>query len=369
VPFLDVQATYKELQHELDAAYRRVMATGQYILGEEVEAFEAEFAAYCGVQHCVAVGNGLDALHILLRVFGIGPGDDVIVPAHTFIATWLAVRMTGANLVPVDVDPGTRTIDVAAVSRAVTRRTRAILPVHLYGAPADMDPLRLIAREHDIRILEDAAQAHGATYHGRRVGALGDAAAWSFYPGKNLGAFGDGGAITTDDYAIADVARTFRNYGSRSKYVHDIPGVNSRLDSLQAAFLRTKLAYLDKWNARRRVIAEAYLARLQGIPGLTLPTTLDDSGPVWHLFVIEHHLRDELGRLLAERGIGTLIHYPQPPHLSGAFLNLGFGNGSFPVAEHLANSVLSLPMGPHLTTEQALFVADTLAVITASRSS
>lgn len=368
VPFLDVHATYVELRDELDAAYRRVMDSGQYILGEEVEAFEAEFAAFCGARYCIAVGNGLDALHIALRALGVEPGDDVIVPAHTFIATWLAVRMARANPVPVDVDPSTRNIDVTAVSRAITPRTRAILPVHLYGAPADMDSVRSVAREHGIRVLEDAAQAHGAVYRGASVGTLGDAATWSFYPSKNLGAFGDGGAITTDDEKVADAARTFRNYGSPAKYVHDTAGVNSRLDPLQAAFLRIKLAHLDEWNARRRAVAEIYLARLHDVPGLTLPTLTGDTKPVWHLFVIQHRRRDELKRLLAERDVDTLIHYPCPPHLSGAFSDLGLGAGSFPVAEQLANSVLSLPIGPHLTTAQGSFVAGALAEITATRS-
>ncbi len=367
VPFLDVEATYAELRSDLDAAYSRVMRSGQYILGAEVQAFEDEFAAYCGVSHCVTVGNGLDALHIALRAHGIGAGDEVIVPAHTFIATWLAVQLTGATPVPVDVDATTRNIDVGAVAQVLTPRTRAVIPVHLYGLPADMAPLLAFGREHGIAVIEDAAQAHGASYQGRRAGALGDAAAWSFYPGKNLGAFGDGGAITTNDEAIAREARAIRSYGGTVKYVHETFGLNSRLDPLQAAFLRTKLTRLDEWNARRRATAAMYTDRLGGISGLRLPAPGSDSEPAWHLFVVEHQERDALKDALAKQGIATLVHYPIPPHLAIVCKPLGWQTGSFPVAEQLAKTVLSLPMGPHLTSSQAVSVADALRDACAGR--
>lgn len=366
VPFLDVRAGYVELQHQLDAAYRRVMQSGQFILGEEVSAFEAEFAAYCGSAHCISVGNGLDALRIALYALGVGPGDDVIVPAHTFVATWLAVRMAGANVIPVDVNPRTRNIDVDAVTRALTSRTRVIVPVHLYGLPVELADLRSVARQRGVRLLEDAAQAHGSRYYGVPVGSMADAAAWSFYPGKNLGAFGDGGAITTNDAEFAASARSFRNYGSSAKYVHDVPGLNSRLDPIQAAFLRVKLTELDRWNARRRTIAEIYLSALEGVPGVVLPSPARHAESSWHLFVIQHSHRDELQSLLADQGIATMIHYPIPPHLSGAFSDLDLPPGAFPVAEELASSVLSLPIGPHLSEDQAMFVANTIVAAATS---
>ncbi len=358
VPFLDVEATYAELHEELDAAYRRVMTSGQFILGGEVQAFEEEFAGYCGASYCVGVGNGLDALHIALRACGVRSGDEVIVPAHTFIATWLAVQMAGATPVPVDADPVSRNIDVTALARVLTSRTRAVVPVHLYGLPAAMDPLTLFARENGLTVVDVAAQAHGARYQGRRAGALGTAAAWSFYPGKNLGAFGDGGAITTSDEAVAREARSIRNYGGTTKYVHETFGLNSRLDSMQAAFLRAKLHHLDEWNERRRGVATVYTEQLRGIPGLTVPSAPSDVEAAWHLFVIEHENRDSLKEALTQRGIGTLIHYPVPPHLSIVCKSLGWQPGSFPVAEKLADTVLSLPMGPHLTVHQAASVAD-----------
>ena len=258
IPFLDLKAASTELREELDAAYHRVMDSGWYILGEEVDAFEAEWAAYCGVRYCVGVGNGLDALHLILRAMDIGTGDEVIVPSNTYIATWLAVSYAGATPVPVEPDPRTFNLDPTRVEAAITPRTRALLPVHLYGQPADMDGLLEVARRHDLRVVEDAAQAHGATYKGRRCGGLADAAGFSFYPGKNLGALGDAGAVTTDDDRIADRVRALRNYGSRRKYYHDEKGYNSRLDPLQAAFLRVKARHLDEWNGRRAELASRY---------------------------------------------------------------------------------------------------------------
>jgi dTDP-4-amino-4,6-dideoxygalactose transaminase len=353
VPFLDLGATYAELQTELDAAWRRVMESGWYILGKEVDAFEAEFAAYCGVGHCVGVANGLDALHLVLRAWDIGPGDEVIVPSNTYIATWLAVTYAGATPVPVEPLDDTFNIDPERIAAAITQRTRAIVPVHLYGQPADMNPIMAIARRHGLKVLEDAAQAHGARYHGRSAGSLGDAAGFSFYPGKNLGAFGDGGAVTTDDPALAARVRLLRNYGSSVKYVNDAAGFNSRLDELQAALLRVKLRRLDEWNRRRARAADWYMSELPlRHPDLRLPVVPKWTEPSWHLFVVRTRDRGALQGALATRGVGTLIHYPIPPHLQQAYTGLGFGAGSCPIAEAMAGEVLSLPMGPHLDIEQ-----------------
>jgi dTDP-4-amino-4,6-dideoxygalactose transaminase len=356
--------TYQELQPEFDAAYRRVMDSGWYLLGPELEALEQEFAAYCEVKHCVVVGNGLDALHLILRGYDIGAGDEVIVPSHTFIATWLAVSYAGATPVPVEPDPQTYNLDPALIEAALTPRTKAIMPVHLYGQPADMDAINEIARRHGLRVIEDAAQAHGARYRGRRCGGLGDAAGFSFYPGKNLGAFTDAGAVTTNDAGLAQKIRKLRNYGSAVKYQHELKGFNSRLDELQAAFLRVKLRHLDDWNARRRRIAARYLDGLNSEIGnqkseIIPPFVPDWADPAWHLFVIRHPQRDLLQKKLAEAGIGTLIHYPIPPHLSGAYCSpqSAIRNPQLPVAEALASQVLSLPMGPHVTLEQATAVA------------
>jgi dTDP-4-amino-4,6-dideoxygalactose transaminase len=351
VPFLDMKSPYLELRDELDEAYRRVMESGWYILGEEVEAFEAEYADYCGVGHCVGVGNGLDALHLVLRAYGIGTGDEVIVPANTYVATWLAVSYAGATPIPVEPDRGTLNIDAGRIESAITARTRAILPVHLYGQPVDMQPVVALARQHDLKVIEDAAQAHGASYDGRRAGGLGDAAGWSFYPGKNLGAMGDAGAVTTDDEQLADRVRALRNYGSKTKYFNEVKGYNSRLAPLQAAFLRVKLRHLEEWNRRRRKIAASYLEALDGVQDLRLPAVLAKSEPVWHQFVVQHPRRDALQSRLEAAGIGTLVHYPVPPHLSEAYADSGYGSGTFPITETLAQSVLSLPIGPHLRPE------------------
>jgi dTDP-4-amino-4,6-dideoxygalactose transaminase len=356
VPFLDLKTPYKELRREMDAAYQRVMESGWYIGGEEVEAFEREFSAYCGVKNCVGVGNGLEALHLILQAYNIGPGDEVIVPANTYIATWLAVSYTGATPIPVEPDPHTYNLNPELVERVITNKSRAILPVDLYGQPADMDPLINIARKYNLKVIEDAAQAHGATYKGRQAGALGDASGWSFYPGKNLGAMGDAGAVTTQDDDLADRVRVLRNYGSRTKYYNEVKGFNSRLDPLQAAFLRVKLNYLEKWNRQRKLVAARYCDELANIPELTLPYVPEAIDPSWHLFVIRHPRRDALQKYLAEAGIGTLIHYPVPPHLSKAYAELGRKTGDFPITEQIANTALSVPMGPHLTTEQAEMV-------------
>ncbi|MCW3014143.1 MAG: fdtB2 [Solirubrobacterales bacterium] len=341
VPFLDLRAINAELEDELTQATARVVQSGHYVLGPEVAAFEAAWASFAGARHCVGVGSGLDALALALDAAGVGPGDEVIVPAHTFVATWLAVTRTGAAAVGADVDPGTGLLDPAAVAAAVTSRTRAIVPVHLYGQTADMDALLALADRHGLVVVDDAAQAHGARHRGRPVGALATATAWSFYPGKNLGALGDGGAVTTDDDALAARLRMLRNYGSREKYVHPIAGTNSRLDELQAAILATKLGHLDTFNARRRTLAHRYREHLGALALDVAPWGTH----AWHLFVVRHPDRDALQRHLAERGIQTLVHYPIPPHRQGAYAG---HPGRFPAADALAREVLSLPMGPHL---------------------
>lgn len=359
VPFLDLHAAYLELKDELDGAYRRVMDSGWYILGPEVDAFEAEFAAYCEAAQCIGVASGLDALHLVLRALGIGPGDEVIVPSHTYIATWLAVSQTGATPVPVEPNARTFNIDPARIEEAITPRTRALLPVHLYGQPADLDPIMELARRHGLKVIEDAAQAHGARYKGRRIGGHGDAVAWSFYPGKNLGALGDGGAVTTNDIELAERLRVLRNYGSRVKYVNEIQGYNSRLDPLQAAFLRVKLRHLDDWNVRRQAIAAIYLSRLADTD-LILPDVPSWADPVWHLFVVRHPQRDALQRRLIEAGIDSLIHYPIPPHKQAAYAPTGFATDALPIAARIADEVLSLPMGPQLSHEAVRRVGDAL---------
>jgi dTDP-4-amino-4,6-dideoxygalactose transaminase len=348
VPFLDLQAAYLELQAELDAACRRVISSGWYILGQEVEAFETEFAAYCGVRHCIGVSNGLDALELILRGYGIGAGDEVIVPANTFIATWLAVSRAGAIPIPIEPNESTHTIQADQVEKAISSRTRAVMPVHLYGQPADMQPICDLAHRHGLKVIEDAAQAHGARYRGQRAGGLGDAAGFSFYPGKNLGALGDGGAVVTNDDELAAQIRLLRNYGSQVKYYNEVKGCNARLDALQAAFLRVKLTRLDEWNRRRQTAADRYLQAFAQIPHLVLPEVPTQAEPVWHLFVVRHFQRDELKRHLTQAGIETIIHYPIPPHLSRAYADSGAKLGAYPLTEQLASTVLSLPMGPHL---------------------
>ncbi len=353
IPFLDLTAATASYQSEIDDAVLRVVRSGRFVLGAEVEAFEAEWAAYVGVEHAVGVGNGLDALTLALRALGVEPGHEVLVPANTYIATWLAVTQCGATPVPVEPDE-TDQMDPGALHAAVTLRTKAVIPVHLYGLPAEMDRILAVARRHDLAVLEDAAQAHGATRDGVRAGGWGDAAAWSFYPGKNLGAVGDGGAVTTDDPAVAERVRLLRNYGSPRRYVHDVQGVNSRLDQIQAAALRVKLRHLDKANARRKAVAARYLEGLRNLGdlGLVLPAVPESADPVWHLFVVRHPQRDALRERLSAAGVETLVHYPRPPHLQAAYADLGWGRGSLPRSERLAGEILSLPMGPHLTDEQ-----------------
>jgi dTDP-4-amino-4,6-dideoxygalactose transaminase len=337
VPFLDLAAPYAELREDIDAATARAVASGWYILGPEVARFETDFAAFCGAAEAVGVGNGLDALILALRAAEIGAGDEVIVPSNTFVATWLAVTEVGARPVPVEPDPATCNIDPDRIEAAITPRTRAILPVHLYGQPADLDPILEIATRHGVRVIEDAAQAHGARYRGRRIGAHGDMTCWSFYPGKNLGAMGDAGGITTDDPALAERLRMLRNYGSREKYVNEVAGLNSRLDPIQAAILGVKLARLDAWTERRRAIAARYLEGLADT-GLILPHVPDFADPVWHLFVVRHPARDAVQAGLAAAGIDTLIHYPIPPHAQQAYRALGLTDADLPLAASLARA-------------------------------
>jgi dTDP-4-amino-4,6-dideoxygalactose transaminase len=346
IPFLDVGRLHASLADELVAAHRRVVASNRLILGPEVEAFEREFAAYCEAKHCIGVSNGLDAMTLALRAAGIGAGDEVIVPAHTYIATWLAVSHIGAMPVPADALANTCLMDPEAVAAAVTPRTKAILPVHLYGQPANMSAIMRIADKHGLFVLEDAAQAHGARYDRKRVGALGHAGAFSFYPSKNLGALGDGGGVVTNDDNLAARIRKLRNYGAVQKNVHETLGYNARLDEMQAAFLRVKLPHLDHWNATRRDRARQYERMLGGVRGLETQAVVPDVEPVWHLFTVRSNRRDAIIQALAEAAVGCFIHYPTPPHLQAAYADLGFGRGAFPVAERIADTVLSLPMDP-----------------------
>lgn len=357
VPFLDLQSVNARQSEVLAAAARRVIDSGSYILGAEVGAFEQEFAAYCGVQHCVGVSNGLDALHLALRALDIGVGDEVIVPACTFIATWLAVSQCGATPVPVEPAAGSFNIDPARIAAAITPRTRAIMIVHLYGVPAEMPAILAVANEHGLPVIEDAAQAHGAVINGQPVGSLGTVAGFSFYPGKNLGALGDAGALTTKDAALADHLRMLRNYGSNVKYEHLEAGFNARLDEMQAAFLREKLRVLDADNTRRRIIVARYREGLAGTC-LALPETGAHVESAWHLFVVRHPQRDRLQRELAAVGVQALIHYPIACHLQPAYHGLGLEAGRFPLTEAIHREVLSLPLWPGMSEAQVDFVID-----------
>lgn len=357
IPFLDLRAGYLALKPEIDAAVARVLDSGWYIMGPEVEAFEHAFAVYCEAAECVGVANGLDALILSLRALEIGQGDEVIVPSNTFIATWLAVSAVGAVPIPVEPDLHTYNIDPEQIAAAITPKTRAIIAVHLYGQPADLDPILTIARNNNLAVIEDAAQTHGAAYKTTRIGAHSDVVCWSFYPGKNLGAMGDGGAITTNRSDIAERVRVLRNYGSRAKYVNEEQGTNSRLDPLQAAILKVKLDHLDDWTRRRREIARQYIDNLSGV---TLPHVPNWADPVWHLFVIRHPQRDQLMSQLSEEGISTMIHYPIPPHLQQAYTQCGYQKGDFPRAEQYANDMLSLPIGPQMLPEAQEKVIETV---------
>jgi dTDP-4-amino-4,6-dideoxygalactose transaminase len=357
IPFFELKSTYLELKDEIDTAIRRVIDRGWYILGEEVSAFEVEYARFCGADHCVGVGNGLDALTLALRAMHVEPGDEIIVPSNTFIATWLAVSNVGAIPVPVEPEINTYNLDPARIERAITTRTKLILPVHLYGQPADMDPILALARRHGLNVLEDAAQAHGARYRGKMIGAHGDAVAWSFYPGKNLGAFGDAGAVTTMDAALADRVRLLRNYGSDTKNQHKVRGYNSRLDELQAAILRAKLPRLPATNRRRTEIAARYLGAFAG-SDLVLPYVPDWTEPAWHHFVVRHKDRDDFAERLKRRGVGTAIHYPTPPHLQPAYADLRLSEGALPLSETIHREALSLPIGPTMAEAHVKKVID-----------
>ena len=352
IPFLDLAAINRAHAEALNAAVKRVLDSGWFILGNEVAQFEREYAAFCGAAECVGVANGLDALVLALRALDIGPGDEVLVPSNTFIASWLAISHVGAKPVPVEPISATANIDPSRLAAALTPRTRAVMPVHLYGQPAEMAPILAFARDHGLKVIEDAAQAHGARYRGERIGGYGDVVTWSFYPGKNLGALGDGGAVTTNDAALAERVRVLRNYGSKQKYRHEVIGFNSRLDELQAAMLRAKLPALDTENAHRARIAAHYTQHLQGLP-LQLPHSAEGCISAWHLYVVRHPRRDALAQGLAERGIGTVIHYPVPPHLQPAYASLGIQRGALPIAEALHDEVLSLPMGPTISVADA----------------
>lgn len=355
IKFLDVGWTYQALAPKMDAAAKRVLESGWFIHGDEVKAFEHEFGLYTGAKHCIGCGNGLEAIELILRAAGVGHGDDVLVPSNTFIATWLAVTRTGANIVPVEPVEATYNMDPAKLEAALTPSTKAIIPVHLYGQPADMDPIMEFAEKHDLFVVTDAAQAHGAIYKGRMSGTLGHAAAFSFYPGKNLGAFGDGGAVTTMDKKIAERVRKLANYGSMEKYVHECKGFNSRLDEMQAAFLRVKLDKLDIWNWTRKTVASIYLEGLKKTP-LVLPSISEEVQSVWHLFVVRSKDRDGLIKHLADNRIEASIHYPTPPHKQGAYKEMA--DLSLPISETIHKEVLSLPMGPHMTEEDAQRVVE-----------
>jgi dTDP-4-amino-4,6-dideoxygalactose transaminase len=359
VPFVDLAAQYRTIAAEINQATSRVIEDADFILGREVNLFEEEFAAFCEANYAVGVDSGTSALELALRAYDIGSGDEVITAANTFIATALAISHAGAKPVLVEVDPLTHTIDVAGIAKAITRHTKAILPVHLYGHPAPMGPIRQLAAKSGIVVIEDACQAHGARYEGKRAGSFGDAAAFSFYPGKNLGAYGDGGIVVTNDRQVAERLQMLRNYGQKEKYHHLFRGYNRRLDTLQAAILRVKLKYLERWNAARRWNAKLYHDSLEGT-GVLTPTEAPGVESVWHLYVIRSEHRDILRERLASKGISAGIHYPVPIHLQPAYKDLGHKQGDFPVTEGLAQRILSLPMYPELTSEQVAFVALTI---------
>jgi dTDP-4-amino-4,6-dideoxygalactose transaminase len=359
IPVFDLRGQYDSIKDEIDVAVFRVLERGRFILNEEVASFEQEFAAYCGVSHAVGVGSGTEALHLALLACGVGPGDEVITVSHTAVATVAAIELAGARPVLVDIDSVRYTLDPAQIEAAITPRTKAVIPVHLYGCPADLASILEIAQRHNLFVVEDCAQAHGAVYQGRRVGAWGDIAAFSFYPTKNLGAYGDGGAVVTDDPSLAERARLLRQYGWRERYISSLKGLNSRLDELQAAVLGVKLRHLEAWNERRRRLATLYADGLAE-SGVVLPHELEDVTHVYHLYVVRHPRRDDLRAFLHERGIGTLVHYPVPVHLQPAYHDLGYAAGDLPVTESAAREVLSLPMYPELRDGEVAVVSEAL---------
>lgn len=366
IPLVDLKAQYRAIKAEVDAAISRVIQNADFILGSDVEAFEAEYASYCEAEHVVALDSGLSALELGMRALGIGPGDEVITPAHSFIASSSAISFTGATPVWVDADPVTYNIDTRQVEAAITERTKAIMPVHLYGQPADMDRIMEIARRHHLNVVEDACQAHGARYKGRRVGSIGDIAAFSFYPGKNLGAYGDAGALVTNNREISETVRSMRNYGQRKKYDHQFLAWNRRMDTLQAGVLRAKLPHLDAWNQARRRHASIY-DELLADASVDRPRVAPDREHVYHLYVIQGGARDALLQQLADAGIHGGIHYPIPIHLQAAYRSRGMGSGSFPVSEAMAPRLLSLPMYPELREDQLRRIADVVSRFEAAK--
>ncbi len=357
IPFASFEAMHSEIEKELEESVLRVTRSNWFIRGKECEQFEHDFAQYCGTKYCVGCGNGLDALFLLLKAYGIGMGDEVIVPSNTFIATALAVTYTGALPVLVEPKIQTYTIDSSCIEEKITPNTKAIIAVHLYGQPADMDEIYTIAHKYGFLVIEDAAQAHGAIYKGKKVGNLGHAAGFSFYPGKNLGAFGDAGAVTTNDEKIAEKVRALSNYGSDYKYHHIYAGNNSRLDEIQAAVLKEKLRHLDEWNAFRQYVANQYLKKIKNSK-VILPSVSSDRSHVWHIFALRTHKRDEFEKYLNGHGIGTTLHYPLPIHLQGAYSNLGLGEGDLPIAEEISQTEISIPMYYGMTKDQIQYVID-----------
>ena len=359
VPLVDLNAQYAAIKDDIDRAMQRVIGGSSFIMGPDVGAFERAFAGYCDSAHCVGVSSGTSALILTLHALGVGAGDEVITSAHTFIATAEAISAVGATPVFVDIDPRTYNIDPDAVAAAITPATRAVIPVHIYGQPADMTRLNAVARQHDLFVIEDAAQAHGATWQGRKAGALGDAACFSFYPGKNLGAYGDAGAVTTDNAALAETVALLRNHGRRSKYVHERVGYGERLDTLHAAILSAKLAHLDTWTEQRRALAARY-SRLLADSELVLPFVHADAVPAWHLYVVRTPRRDDLLAHLTALGVQAGVHYPVPLHLQPAYAHLGYRAGELPVTEEVADTCLSLPLYPEMTLEQQDYVVATV---------
>jgi dTDP-4-amino-4,6-dideoxygalactose transaminase len=359
VPFLDLKGSFTEIQDEIESAMLKSVRSGQYIGGDSLQSFEREFQSFVDSDYCVGVANGLDALVLSLKVLGVGLGDEVIVPSNTFIATWLAVTQCGAIPVPIEPHVDTYNIDASLIAAKITDRTKVIIPVHLYGQPADLEEIINLARSHNLYVVEDAAQAHGASYKGRKIGSHGDLVTWSFYPGKNLGALGDGGAITTNNKELAERLRVFRNYGSSERYVHSVLGSNSRLDSVQAAVLSVKLKHLSDWNQRRVRIASIYNEEFKDLP-IILPKVRTYNDSVWHLYCIRIKNRDEFRKRLSLRGIETLVHYPIPPHLQDAYRFLNFYKNAFPLAESIASELISLPIGPSLTEVQVAHVVNSV---------
>ena len=360
IPFLSFEGMHAPHRADILAAMERVLDSGWFIMGQELTRFEQAFAQYTGVSDCVGVANGLDALHIALKTLGIGKGDEVIVPSNTYIASWLAVSQMGATPIPVEPNPETYNIDPARIEAAISPRTKAIMPVHLYGQACEMEALMRIAKKHNLYVVEDNAQAQGAAFAGKPTGSFGDINATSFYPGKNLGALGDAGGITTNSPEWARAVRTYRNCGSQQKYHNEEKGINSRLDELQAAVLSSKLPLLNTWNEERQALAAAYLQNLADVPELILPKTAQSASHVYHLFVVRTEQRDALQAHLQKAGVGTLIHYPIPPHLQPAYSELGYKKGDFPLAESIAQTALSLPLYPGLSAEALAYVCQSI---------